>query len=128
MEHWGTQFARSVGHRSDGQSDFALDLVDLLQQKAEEFNKEAPKEFKFSLKVLPKGEDVEVTNGYKTAAVSATSLPGAIFIRVWNNSTDRAFEGMLHNTPEGFDPDGVPSECSVPEGLAQWMIHEIFEP
>ena len=70
MEHWGTQFARSVGHRSEGQSDFALDLIDLLQQKADEFNKEVPKEFKFALKVLPKGEDVEVTNGYKTAAAS----------------------------------------------------------
>jgi hypothetical protein len=80
------------------------------------------------LKVLPKGEDVEVTNGYKTAAASAGSLPGAIFIRVWNNGTERAFEGTLHNTPEGFEPDGIPSECSVPEGLAEWMIHEIFEP
>ncbi len=128
MEHWGTQFARSVGHRSDGQSDFALDLIDLLQQKAEEFNKEAPKDFRFSLKVLPKGEDVEVTNGYKTAAADATSLPGAIFIRVWNNTTERAFEATLHNTPEGFEPDGVPRECSEPPGLAQWMIHEIFEP
>ncbi len=128
MEHWGTQFARSIGHRSDGQSDFALDLIDLLQQQADEFNKEVPKEFKFALKVLPKGEDVEVTNGYKTAAASAASLPGAIFIRVWNNSGERAFEATLHNTPEGFEPDGIPSECSVPAGLAQWMIHEIFEP
>ena len=128
MEHWGTQFARSVEQRSDGQSDFALDLNDLLQQKAEEFNKETPKDFRFSLKVLPKGEDVEVTNGYKTATAVTTSLPGAIFIRVWNNSNERAFEGMLHNSPDGFDPDGIPSECSAPAGLAQWMIHEIFEP
>ncbi len=128
LEHWGTQFARTVGHRSEGQSDFALDLIDLLQQMAEEFNKAAPKDFRFSLKVLPKGEDVEITNGYKTAVASATSLPGAIFVRVWNNSNERSFEGTLHNTPQGFVPDGVPSECSVPSGLAEWMIHEIFEP
>jgi hypothetical protein len=122
------QFARTVGHRTEGQSDYALDLIDLLQQKAEEFNKETPKGFKFSVSVLPKGEDVEVTNGYKTAAANSTSLPGAIFIRVWNNSTERTFEGTLHNSPDGFEPDGVPSECSEPTGLAEWMIHEIFEP
>ncbi len=90
---------------------------------------QAPKDFKFPLEVLPKGEDVEVTNGYKTAVgQSPSSLPGAIFIRVWNNSTERAFEGTLHNTPDGFEPDGIPSECSDPSGLAEWMIHEIFEP
>jgi hypothetical protein len=128
LDHWGAQFSRSVEQRSDGQSDFALDLIDLLQQKAEEFNKETPKDFRFSIKVLPKGEDVEVTNGYKTAAANAMSLPGAIFIRVWNNRNERGFEGMLHNGPNGFEPDGLPSECSAPDGLAQWMIHEIFEP
>ncbi len=104
-----------MGHRSEGQSDFALDLIDLLQQKAEEFNKETPKDFQvLQSRSLPKGEDVEVTNGYKTAAAIASSLPGAIFIRVWNNSTERAFEGTLHNTPDGFEPDGLPSECSDP--------------
>jgi hypothetical protein len=128
LEHWGTQFARSIGHRSEGQSDFALDLIDLLQQKAEEFNKETPKDFGFSITILPKGEDVEVSNGFKTAAAVSSSLPGTIFIRVWNNSTERAFENTLHNTPDGFVPDGMPSECSDPAGLAEWMIHEIFEP
>ncbi len=128
MEHWGTQFARTVGNRSEGQSDFALDLIDLLRQMAEEFNTEVPKDSRFLLKVLPKGEDVEITNGYKTALANATSLPGAILVRVWNNSSERAFEGILHNTPEGFVPDGIPSECSIPSGLAEWMIHEIFEP
>ena len=54
-------------HRSEGQSDYALDLIDLLQQKSEEFNSQAPKDFKFMLQLRPKGEDVEVTNGYKTA-------------------------------------------------------------
>ncbi len=128
MEHWGTQFAKTVAHRIEGQSDFALDLIDLLQQLAEEFNKESPKDFRFYITVLHKSEDVEVTNGYKTAAASSTSLPGAIFIRVWNNTTERAFEGTLHNTPEGFVPEGLPSECADPAGLAEWMIHEIFEP
>jgi hypothetical protein len=128
LEHWGTQFARTVGHRGEGQSDFALDLIDLLQQKAKEFNTETPEAFRFSIKVLAKIEDVEITNGYKTAAAIATALPGAIFIRVWNNSTERAFEGTLHNTPDGFVPEGLPSECADPDGLAEWMIHEIFEP
>lgn len=128
MEHWGTQFARTVNHRREGQSDFALDLIDLLQQKAEEFNNETPKDFRFPIKVQPKGEDVEVTNGYKTTTAVSSALPGAIFIRVWNNSTERAFEGTLHNTPDGFDADGLPSECSDPGGLAEWMINEIFEP
>jgi hypothetical protein len=128
LEHWGTQFARTMNHRREGQSDFALDLIDLLQQKAEEFNKETPKDFRFPVTVQPKGEDVEVTNGYKTAAAVSTALPGAIFIRVWNNSTERAFEGTLNNTPDGFNSDGLPSECSDPSGLAEWMIHEIFEP
>jgi hypothetical protein len=128
LEHWGTQFARSVGHRSEGQSDFALDLIDLLKQKSDEFNNEIPKGFKFTITVTPKAEDVEVTNGYKTVSAISSSLPGAIFIRVWNNSTERAFEGTLHNTPNGFEPDGVPSECSDPDSLAEWMIHEIFEP
>jgi hypothetical protein len=128
LEHWGTQFARTVGQRSQGQSDYALDLIDLLQQKAKEFNDETPKDFKFLIKVTSKGEDVEFTNGYKTAAANSTALPGAIFIRVWNNSSERAFEGTLHNTPDGFEPDGIPSECSDPSGLAEWMIHEIFEP
>jgi len=128
LEHWGTQFARTVGDRAGGQSDYALDLGDLLQQKAEEFNKATPRDFKFLVKVLPKGEDVEITNGYKTASAISSLLPGAIFIRVWNNSTERSFEGTLHNTPDGFEPDGIPSECSDPAGLAEWMIHEIFEP
>ena len=128
MEHWGTQFARTVGHRSEGQSDFALDLIDLLQQKAEEFNKETPKDYGFSITVAIKGEDVEVTNRYKTAAATTAALPGAIFIRVWDNSSERAFEGTLHNTPDGFVPEGLPSECADPAGLAEWMIHEIFEP
>jgi hypothetical protein len=122
------QFARTIGQRTEGQSDFALDLIDLLQQRTEEFNKEAGNGFKFPLTVTPKGEDVQVTNGYKTAAALSASLPGAIFIRVWNNSTERAFEGTLHNTPQGFETDGLPSECSDPGGLAEWMIHEIFEP
>jgi len=128
LEHWGTQFARSVGHRSEGQSDFALDLIDLLKQKSDEFNQESPKGFKFQITVTPKEEDVQVTNGYKTAAALSTSLPGAIFVRVWNNTTERSFEGTLHNTPNGFEPDGIPSECSDPDNLAEWMIHEIFEP
>jgi len=128
LEHWGTQFAITVGHRSEGQSDFALDLIDLLQQKAEEFNQEAPKGFKFAVKVQANGEDVEITNGYKTVIAHSTALPGAIFIRVWNNSTERAFEATLHNTPDGFEADGIPVECSDPSGLAEWMIHEIFEP
>jgi hypothetical protein len=119
LEHWGTQFARIVSSRNQGQSDFALDLIDLLQQKAAEFNEVVLKEFKFS---------VEVTNGFKTVAVAATALPGTIFVRVWNNSTERAFEGTLHNSPDGFEPEGLPSECSDPDGLAEWMIHEIFEP
>jgi hypothetical protein len=128
LENWGSQFARTIGHRSEGQSDFALDLIDLLQQKAEEFNKETPKDFKFPITVTPKGVDVGITNSYKTAAAYSTALPGAIFIRVWNNSTERAFEGTLHNTPDGFEADGIPTECSDPNGLAEWMIHEIFEP
>jgi hypothetical protein len=128
LDHWGTQFAQTVGHRSQGQSDYALDLIDLLQQKAKEFNDETAKGSKFLLTVTHKGEDVELTNGYKTAAVNSTSLPGAIFIRVWNNVTERAFEGTLHNSPDGFEPEGLPSECSDPSGLAEWMIHEIFEP
>jgi hypothetical protein len=128
VEHWGTQFARIVASRNQGQSDFALDLIDLLQQKAAEFNEVVLKEFKFSLQVTAKGEDVEVTNGFKTVAVISTALPGTIFVRVWNNSTERAFEGTLHNSPDGFEPEGLPSECSDPDGLAEWMIHEIFEP
>jgi hypothetical protein len=117
-----------VKQRSEGQSDFALDLLDLLQQKTREFNAEAPSGSKFIIKVTPRGEDVELTNGYKTAAANSTSLPGTIFIRIWNNSTERAFEGSLHNSPDGFEPEGLPSECSDPSGLAEWMIHEIFEP
>lgn len=128
MEHWGTQFAKTVGQRSEGQSDYALDLIDLLKQKADEFNQETPKESNLSVTVLTKGENVEVTNGYKTASANSSSLPGAILIRVWNNSTERGFEGSLHNTSQGFEPDGVPSECSDPSGMAEWMIHEIFEP
>ena len=125
MESWGTQFARIVGQRSLGQSDFALDLIDLLQQKAEEFNQEAPQGFKFPIIVTPKGEDVQVSNGYKTVVASTTSLPGAIFVRVQGQ---HPFEGTLHNTPDGFEADGIPSECSDPSGLAEWMLHEIFEP
>jgi hypothetical protein len=128
LEHWGTQFATTVIQRSEGQSDYALDLIDLIQQKAEEFNSQTPKDFKFLVKVLPKGEDVEVTNGYKSATASSSFLPGAIFIRVWNKSTERGFEGTLHNGPNGFEADGIPSECSDPSGMAEWMIHEIFEP
>lgn len=127
MAQWGTVFAKTVEQRSEGQSDFALDLIDLLQQKSKEFNDES-KLSKFSIKVTAKGEDVELTNGYKTVAANSTSLPGTIFVRVWNNSTERAFEGTLHNTSDGFEPDGIPSECSDPSGLAEWMIHEIFEP
>jgi hypothetical protein len=128
LESWGTQFARIIGQRSEGQSDFALDLIDLLQQKAGEFNRETPQGFKFPVAVSPKGEDVEVTNGYKTVTASAAALPGAIFVRVSHHSNERAFEGSLHNTPDGFEADGIPSECSDPAGLAEWMIHEIFEP
>lgn len=128
MESWGAQFARTIGQRHEGQSDFALDLIDLLQQKADEFNRETPQDFKFPVTVTPKGEDVEVTNGFKTVAASSTSVPGAIFVRVWHHSNERAFEGTLHNTPDGFEADGIPSECSDPSGLAEWMIHEIFEP
>jgi len=127
LAQWGTVFAKTVEQRSEGQSDFALDLIDLLQQKSKEFNDES-KLSKFSIKVTAKGEDVELTNGYKTVAANSTSLPGTIFVRVWNNSTERAFEGTLHNTSDGFEPDGIPSECSDPSGLAEWMIHEIFEP
>jgi len=125
LESWGTQFARIVGQRSEGQSDFALDLIDLLRQKAEEFNREAPKGFKFPIVVTPKSEDVQVSNGYKSVAASSTSLPGTIFVRVMGQ---HPFEGMLHNTPDGFEADGIPSECSDPSGLAEWMLHEIFEP
>jgi hypothetical protein len=78
LEHWGTQFARIVSSRNQGQSDFALDLIDLLQQKAAEFNEVVLKEFKFSLQVTAKGEDVEVTNGFKTVAVAATALPSRL--------------------------------------------------
>jgi len=128
LEHWGTQFAKKVAHRGEGQSDFALDLIDLLQQKADEFNQELPDVFGFSLKVTAKAEDVSVTNGFKTASASSSLLPGTIFIRVWNNSTERSFEAALHNTPNGFEPDNLPNECSDPSSLAEWMIHEIFEP
>lgn len=128
MDHWGTQFAQTVGHRSQGQSDFALDLIDLLQQKAAEFNDEAEKGSKFLIKVTAKGEDVEVTNGYKAVSVISSLLPGAIFIRLGSEFNGRTFEGTLHNTPNGFEPEGLPSECSDPSGLAEWMIHEIFEP
>ncbi len=127
MEHWGTQFARNVEHRSEGQSDFALDLIDLLQQKAEEFNTETRKDFKFPVAVTVKGEDVEVTNGYKRVAAISSALPGVIFIRVASDVHGRTFEATLNNTPDGFEPDGVPGECSDPSGLAEWMIHEIFE-
>jgi len=128
LERWGKQFAKTVENRIEGQSDFALDLIDSLQQKAEEFNEEFPKNSRFSVAVLSKGEDVEVSNGYKTASAISTRLPGAIFVRVWNNISERSFEAVLHNTPDGFQPDGLPSECSDPEGLAEWMVHEIFEP
>ena len=128
MDRWVAEFAKTVQHRSAGQSDFALDLIDLLLQKTKEFNDEAPAGSKFAIKVTAKVEDVEVTNGYKTAAAYSTFLPGTIFIRVWNNSTERAFEGSLRNTSDGFEPEGIPSECSDPSGLAEWMIHEIFEP
>lgn len=128
MDRWVAEFAKTVQHRSAGQSDFALDLIDLLLQKSKEFNDEAPAGSKLAIKVTVKVEDVELTNGYKTAAAYSTILPGTIFIRVWNNSTERAFEGSLRNTPDGFEPEGIPSECSDPSGLAEWMIHEIFEP
>ncbi len=128
MSHWGTEFANTIGHRSEGQSDYALDLIDLLQQKAKEFNDASAAGFRFPLTVTPKGEDVQVTNGYKTVAAIASALPGAIFVRVWNNVSERAFEGTLHNTPDGFEADGIPTECADPLGLAEWMIHEVFEP
>jgi hypothetical protein len=128
LEHWGTQFAREIRHRSEGQSDFALDLIDLLQQKCEEFNKETPRDFKFPLKVTINGENVEVTNGYKTVSVISTALPGTIFVRSASDFNSRTFEATLNNTPGGFEPDGIPGECSDPDGLAQWAIHEIFEP
>ncbi len=83
---------------------------------------------KFSLRVTAKAEDVEVTNGFKTASAISNSLPGTIFIRVWNNISERAFEGTLHNSPDGFEAENLPSECADPNGLAEWMIHEIFEP
>jgi hypothetical protein len=125
LDRWGIEFADKVQHRSEGQSDFALDLIDLLQQKAAEFNSHVPHGFKFPVVVTPKGEDVEITNGYKTVAASSTALPGAIFVRVLGQ---HPFEGSLHNSPDGFQADGIPSECSDPSGLAEWMIHEIFEP
>lgn len=128
MEHWGTQFAREIHHRAEGQSDYALDLIDLVQQKAEEFNKETPRDYKFPLKVTIKGEDVEVTNGYKTASVITSALPGIIFVRTASDFNNRSFEATLNNTPDGFEPDGIPGECSDPSGLAEWMLHEIFEP
>lgn len=128
MEHWGTQFARDIGHRSEGQSDYALDLIDLLQQKVEEFNKETPRDYRFTLKVTVKGEDVEVTNGYKTASVISSVLPGVIFVRTGSDFNGRPFEATLNNSPDGFVPDGIPGECSDPSGLAEWMLHEIFEP
>jgi hypothetical protein len=128
LEHWGTEFARTVGQRSEGQSDFALDLIDLLQQKAAEFNSGAPHGFKFPVTVTPKGQDVVVANGYKSVAASSSLLPGAIFVRVLTHTNERTFEGTLHNTPDGFEADGIPSECSDPSGLAEWMLHEIFEP
>jgi hypothetical protein len=128
LEHWAIEFARKIQQRSEGQSDFALDLIDLLQQRASEFNRHAPDGFGFPVRVTPKGEDVEVTNGYKTVAVSSTSIPGAIFVRVSHHSNERGFEGSLHNTPDGFEADGIPSECADPSGLSEWMIHEIFEP
>ena len=127
MEHWGAQFARTIAERSEGQSDFALDLIDLLQQKAEEFNRAAPDGFGFPVTVTPKGEDVEITNGYKTVAAVSAALPGAIFVRVSHHSSGRSFEGSLHNSPQGFEADGIPVECTDPSGLAEWMIHEIFE-
>jgi hypothetical protein len=128
LDHWGVQFAREVGHRSEGQSDFILDLIDLLQQKATEFNGEAHKDFKYPLKVTAKGEDVEVSNGYRTATAIASALPGVIFIRIASEFNPRTFEAMLNNTSDGFAPDGIPGDCSDPSGLAEWMIHEIFEP
>jgi hypothetical protein len=117
-----------VAHRGESQSDFALDLIDLLQQKAEEFNKETPKGFKFPVTVTVKGEDVEVTNGYKTVSAISSVLPGSIFIQVGSSFTNRTFQAALNNTPHGFEPDGIPGECSDPSGLAEWMIHEVFEP
>jgi hypothetical protein len=128
VEQWGKQFARTVADRSEGQSDFALDLIDLLKHKAAEFNDEMPSGFRFAVSVAANGDDVEVTNGYKAVSANSTALPGAIFIRVWNRHSERGFEGTLHNTPDGFAADGLPSECADPEGLAEWMIHEIFEP
>jgi hypothetical protein len=127
LESWGTQFARTVTQRSEGQSDFALDLIDLLRQKAEEFNQEAGQDFKFAVAVTAKGEDIAVTNGYKTVAAVSTALPGAIFIRVTHPGGGHDFEATLHNTPAGFEADGIPTECTDPSGLAEWMIHEIFE-
>ena len=128
MEGWGRQFAKDVMHRTEGQSDFALDLIDLLQQKADDYNKETPDDFGFPVKVIVKGKDVEVTNGYKTASVVSSALPGVIFIRIASDFNNRAFEATLNNTPDGFEPEGVPVECSEPSGLAEWMIHEVFEP
>lgn len=129
MDHWGTQFAREIRHRGEGQSEYALDLIDLLQQKAEEFNKETTKGFNFNVTVTPKGEDVEVTNGYKTVAVSSSALPGAIFVHVTKVSGSIPFEATLTNTLDGgFQPDSLPSECADPAGLAEWIIHEVFEP
>ena len=128
MEHWGKQFAKSVEQRMEGQSDFALDLIDLLQQKSAEFNQQMAEGFRFTVNVTVKGEDVEITNGYKSVTANSTALPGAIFVRVWNKLHERGFEGTLHNTPHGFEADGIPTECSDPETLAEWMIHETFEP
>ena len=116
-----------MGQRSEGQSDFALDLIDLLQQKAEEFNHEAGQGFKFHVAVTATGEDVEVTNGFKTVAATSTALPGAIFVRVTHQGGGHDFEATLHNTPAGFEADGIPTECTDPSGLAEWMIHELFE-
>lgn len=128
MEHWGTKFAREILERSEGQSDYALDLIDLLQQKAREFNDATPRDYKYPLTVTVKGEDVEVTNGYKTASATTTLVPGAIFVRVLGAFSGPPFDATLVNTDDGFQPDGLPGECADPAGLAQWMLHEIFEP
>jgi hypothetical protein len=128
VESWGSQFARTVEQRSEGQSDFALDLIDLLQQKANEFNEAGQQGFRLAVEVTAKGEDVEVSNGYKTVAAISTALPGTIFIRVSHHRGERGYEATLHNSPAGFEADGIPTECSDPSGLAEWMIHEIFEP
>ena len=129
MENFVAVLAERLAARSEGLSEFRDVVIESLEPIVKEFNQLMGPRYHFLLKMEKSDHEIELGNGYKVIKLVFDVPPGVIQVRRGDPETSPThfLVASIRISDEGFVCDQIPSECSDPAALSEWMVEDLFE-